>query len=124
MYREYRLRHRACSILWWPVRRWHFGVGGEQFAIARTLAAAGLQSGRGVRQKKGEAMSEVTIKVEGMTCAGCVRNVSKVLKALPGVNGAHVSLERESATVEYDPEQVDAVTMRQAVEDAGFDAPA
>jgi copper chaperone len=69
-------------------------------------------------------MSEVTIKVEGMTCAGCVRNVTKLLKALPGVSGAHVSLERESATVEYDPEQVDAVTMRQAVEDAGFDAPA
>ncbi|MDR3213228.1 MAG: heavy-metal-associated domain-containing protein [Azoarcus sp.] len=68
-------------------------------------------------------MSEVTIKVEGMTCAGCVRNVTKVLKALSGVNGAHVSLERESATVEYDPDLVDAVTMRQAVEDAGFDAP-
>ncbi|MDR1661933.1 MAG: heavy-metal-associated domain-containing protein [Azoarcus sp.] len=69
-------------------------------------------------------MSEVTIKVEGMSCAGCVRNVTKALKVLPGVNAAHVSLERESATVEYDPEQIDVVMMRQAVEDAGFDAPA
>lgn len=68
-------------------------------------------------------MSEVIIDVKGMTCANCVRNVTKVLKALPGVSSVHVSLERECATVEYDPEMVDAVTMRQTVEDAGFDAP-
>ncbi|MDR0716706.1 MAG: heavy-metal-associated domain-containing protein [Azoarcus sp.] len=68
-------------------------------------------------------MGEVTIKVRGMTCNGCVGNVTKVLESLPGVNGAEVSLERETATVSYDPERVEVAAMRQAVEDAGFDAP-
>ena len=30
-------------------------------------------------------MNETTIKVEGMSCGGCVKNVTGVLKGLPGV---------------------------------------
>jgi len=68
-------------------------------------------------------MSEVTIKIEGMSCNGCARNVAKALEALPGVTGAEVSLEQACAVVQYDPAAVDATAMRQAVEDVGFDAP-
>ncbi|MDR1854713.1 MAG: heavy-metal-associated domain-containing protein [Azoarcus sp.] len=68
-------------------------------------------------------MSEITLKIEGMSCGGCVRNVTKVLEALPGVSAAQVSLEAGSATVQYDPAKVDVAAMRAAVEGAGFDAP-
>ncbi|THF64374.1 heavy-metal-associated domain-containing protein [Pseudothauera rhizosphaerae] len=68
-------------------------------------------------------MSEVTIKVEGMSCGGCVRNVTGVLKALPGVSEAEVSLEGASARVNYDPAQVTPEQLRTAVEAAGFDSP-
>ena len=68
--------------------------------------------------------SEVTIKVEGMSCGGCVRNVTGVLKALAGVEDAQVSLEQGSATVRFDPARVSVEALRAAVEDAGFDAPA
>jgi len=69
-------------------------------------------------------MSEVTIKVEGMSCGGCVRNVTGVLKALPGVEDAQVSLEQGSATVRFDPARISVEALRAAVEDAGFDSPA
>ncbi|MCL1860874.1 MAG: heavy-metal-associated domain-containing protein [Proteobacteria bacterium] len=68
-------------------------------------------------------MSEITIKIEGMSCGGCVRNVTKTLEALSGVTGAEVSLEKACAVVQYDPALIDATAMRQAVEEAGFDAP-
>jgi copper chaperone len=68
-------------------------------------------------------MAEVTLKVLGMTCGGCVRNVTRVLTSLSGVSGAAVSQEQASATVQYDPDQIDLAALRQAVEDAGFDAP-
>jgi copper chaperone len=68
-------------------------------------------------------MSEVTIKVQGMSCGGCVRNVTNVLKSLSGVNEADVSLAQASATVQYDPGQIDPAALRQAVEDAGFSSP-
>ncbi|MDR3086775.1 MAG: heavy-metal-associated domain-containing protein [Azoarcus sp.] len=68
-------------------------------------------------------MDEVTIKVQGMTCGGCVRNVTRVLEALPGVSEVKVSLEQASATVRYDAGKLGIAAMRQAVENAGFDAP-
>jgi copper chaperone len=69
-------------------------------------------------------MTEVTIKVEGMSCGGCVRNVTQVLKALPGVADAVVSLEDASAVVRYDPALVGLAALHQAIENAGFDVPA
>ena len=68
-------------------------------------------------------MDEVTIKVQGMTCGGCARNLTKTLEALPGVSAANVSLEQANATVRYDPNKLDITAIRQAVENAGFDAP-
>jgi len=66
-------------------------------------------------------MSEVTLRIEGMSCGGCVRNVTETLKALPGVAGAEVSLEQACAVVQYDPAIVDVAVMCRAVEEAGFD---
>jgi copper chaperone len=68
-------------------------------------------------------MAEVTIRVEDMSCGGCVRNVTTVLKALPGVEDAQVSLDTAQAVVRYDPQRVSVDTMRAAVEDAGFSCP-
>lgn len=69
-------------------------------------------------------MEEVTIKVEGMTCGGCVKNVTGVLKALPGVQDVQVSLQDAAATVQFDAASVGVAELRAAVEDAGFDSPA
>lgn len=68
-------------------------------------------------------MAEVTIRVEDMSCGGCVRNVTTVLRGLPGVEDAQVSLEGAQAVVRYDPAQVSVDAMRAAVEDAGFNCP-
>ena len=41
----------------------------------------------------------VTLAVEGMTCAGCVRGVERALLAVPGVTSANVNLATEKAVV-------------------------
>lgn len=69
-------------------------------------------------------MAEATIKVEGMSCGGCVRSVTEALKAQPGVGSAEVSLEMAQARIDYDPALVSVERLRQAIEDAGFDSPA
>lgn len=68
-------------------------------------------------------MAEVMIKVAGMSCGGCVRNVTGVLKAMPGVTEAEVSLDDGTARVVFDPALVGQEQLRQAVSDAGFDTP-
>jgi copper chaperone len=68
-------------------------------------------------------MEQAVVKVGGMTCSGCVRSVTNVLQALPGVETAQVSLEQGAANISFDPQQIDVATLRQAIEDAGFEAP-
>ena len=67
-------------------------------------------------------MESITIKVEGMSCGGCVKSVTNVLTALPGVAKAEVILQPGEAKVEFDPAQVTREAMAQALADAGFEA--
>ena len=67
-------------------------------------------------------MQEIVIGVGGMSCQGCVKNVTGVLQALPGVERVEVSLEAGQATIAFDPEKVGQEQFKAAIEDAGFDA--
>ena len=65
---------------------------------------------------------EVLVGVGGMSCQGCVRTVTGVLQSLPGVEKVDVSLDPARAHIFYDPERIDVVRLRTAIEEAGFDA--
>ncbi|HJW26095.1 MAG TPA: cation transporter [Rhodocyclaceae bacterium] len=67
-------------------------------------------------------MENTIIKVGGMSCQGCVKNVTGVLTALEGVQSAEVSLEAGEASVAYDAARVSREALKGAIEDAGFDA--
>ena len=67
-------------------------------------------------------MEEVTIKVGGMSCQGCVKNVTGALSATAGVDSVAVSLEAGEARVSYDPATVSANALRAVIEEVGFDA--
>ena len=67
-------------------------------------------------------METAVLKVGGMTCGGCVGSVSRVLKALPGVVDAQVSLEQGEARVSFDSAVVNVAQLKGAIEDAGYEA--
>lgn len=67
-------------------------------------------------------METVKIKVEGMTCQGCVRSVTNVLTRQPGVTSAQVSLENAAAEVSFDPSKINAADLSAAIEAAGYHA--
>ena len=68
-------------------------------------------------------METVTLKVDGMTCGGCVASVTRVLKATPGVSRrrGHGS-KPNSATVTFDPARTSVPALKAAIEDAGYAA--
>jgi copper chaperone len=68
-------------------------------------------------------MATAEIKIEGMSCSGCVSSVTRSLKAVPGVEGVDVSLDEASAKVTYDAALTGVPELKRAVERAGFDAP-
>ncbi len=67
-------------------------------------------------------VTRVTIGVQGMTCASCVRYVEEALTEVPGVESASVNLATERATVELDPLTVPASLLSDVLDDAGYAA--
>ena len=68
------------------------------------------------------AKSTLELKVEGMTCDGCVRSVERKLLKVAGVESARVNLGAGKATVEYDDTQARADQFIAAVEQIGYHA--
>lgn len=66
-------------------------------------------------------MATATITVKGMTCGGCVTSVTKALTGVQGVQEAKVDLEGAKATVTFDESKTNVGSLKEAVEDAGYD---
>ena len=66
------------------------------------------------------AAGDISLPIEGMTCASCVRRIEKRLARVPGVERAEVNLATEQAHVVYDPALVDVPALTNAVEQAGY----
>ena len=65
-------------------------------------------------------MQTETLKVTGMTCGGCISNVTHALKAITGVGDVTVSLSAGEATVQYDERLTSPDQLKSAVKGAGY----
>ena len=66
-------------------------------------------------------MTEITLELEGMTCAGCAARIERGLNDLEGVQ-ASVNLATEKAAVRYDETSLDVGALLAAVEAIGYRA--
>ncbi|MBV1864505.1 MAG: heavy metal translocating P-type ATPase [Rhodobacteraceae bacterium] len=68
------------------------------------------------------ASQEVTLNIEGMSCASCVGRVEKALKAGDGVLDASINLATETALVRYAAKATTVGEIAQIVTKAGYPA--
>jgi copper ion binding protein len=61
-----------------------------------------------------------TYLVEGMTCSGCERTVSKVVGNIEGVKSSKADLASSSISVEYDPSKVTIDNIKTAINKVGY----
>lgn len=66
-------------------------------------------------------MENATVKIEGMTCMGCVASVKRVLGGLDGIDHAEVTLKPAQAAVTYDPARIGLDAIKTAIADAGYE---
>ncbi|MFQ5812480.1 MAG: heavy metal translocating P-type ATPase [Anaerolineae bacterium] len=64
---------------------------------------------------------QITLPVQGMTCASCVAHVERALKKVDGVADVNVNLATEKASVEFTPEGTEVSQLISAVRDVGYD---
>ena len=67
-------------------------------------------------------MQTTILNITGMTCGGCVNGVTTALKAVPGVSGVFVSLDKAEATIQYDELTTGKDALKSAVMHAGYGA--
>uniref|UniRef100_A0A8D3EEP0 P-type Cu(+) transporter n=1 Tax=Scophthalmus maximus TaxID=52904 RepID=A0A8D3EEP0_SCOMX len=58
----------------------------------------------------------VLLRVKGMHCRSCVVNIQDNIAMLPGVTSVEVSLEKEKASICYDPLSITVPQLQQAIE--------
>ncbi|MDP4032306.1 MAG: heavy metal translocating P-type ATPase [Pseudorhodobacter sp.] len=90
----------------------HLGAQAMPGAVVAAIKGAGYEV----------VPEEITLQIEGMTCASCVGRVERALLAVPGVSDAAVNLATESALVRLVAGQADAAALIMAVAGAGYTA--
>ncbi len=90
--------------------------------IHKTRTGTEKASAEGTPVQVRQAPAEVTLLLEGMTCASCAARIERNLKKVPGVETAAVNLATERGVVTYHPQQVDVSGLIGAVEKAGYGA--
>ncbi|KAK3309681.1 E1-E2 ATPase-domain-containing protein [Chaetomium strumarium] len=76
----------------------------------------------GVFPTHGPATTITTVAIQGMTCGACTSAVESGFKDVPGVKHFSISLLSERAVIEHDPRLVTTESIREIIEDRGFDA--
>nr|XP_021142531.1 copper-transporting ATPase 2 isoform X4 [Columba livia]XP_021142532.1 copper-transporting ATPase 2 isoform X4 [Columba livia]XP_021142533.1 copper-transporting ATPase 2 isoform X4 [Columba livia]XP_021142534.1 copper-transporting ATPase 2 isoform X4 [Columba livia]XP_021142535.1 copper-transporting ATPase 2 isoform X4 [Columba livia] len=65
---------------------------------------------------KTSGTATVAVRIEGMHCKSCVRNIERNISDLPGIQSIKVSLEHKHAVVEYSPNLITLSALQQAIE--------
>ncbi|KAJ6792755.1 copper-transporting ATPase RAN1-like [Iris pallida] len=64
----------------------------------------------------------IEVRVTGMTCSACTGSVEAAVAGVRGVVNASVSLLQSKASVVFDPDSAKEEDIKEAIEDAGFEA--
>lgn len=65
-------------------------------------------------------MERVEIRVDGMTCGGCVKSIQNALNNRDGVASAAADLDSSMVAIEFDSGVIQQDAIEQAIVDAGF----
>ncbi|MBO3810279.1 MAG: cation-translocating P-type ATPase, partial [Candidatus Brockarchaeota archaeon] len=71
--------------------------------------------------KNGE-MKKISLKVDGMECAGCAVTIEKALIRTKGVSNVSVNFVTGKAILEYNPKEVSIDEILKVIEDTGYRA--
>ncbi|KAL6992138.1 serine/threonine protein kinase Ran1 [Sarracenia purpurea var. burkii] len=69
-----------------------------------------------------ENMKRIQVRITGMTCAACSNSVEGALRSINGILRASVALLQNKAEIVFDPNLVKEEYIKNAIEDAGFEA--
>ncbi|MEK0191609.1 MAG: copper-translocating P-type ATPase [Oscillatoriales cyanobacterium] len=67
-------------------------------------------------------MDNLTVKLQGMSCASCASSIEQAIKSVPGVIECNVNFGMEQASIQYDSQKTSLATIQATVDAAGYKA--
>ncbi|CAG0901345.1 unnamed protein product, partial [Darwinula stevensoni] len=75
-----------------------------------------------MRKPEDSKVMECKVRIEGMTCQSCVKNIEGTLGTLSGIKTVKVNLAEKLGIVMYNPSLISAKEVRDQIDDMGFEA--
>lgn len=69
-------------------------------------------------------MEQITLQVQGMSCGHCVNSIEGSVGELKGVKSVKVHLDKGTVEIEFDSNSVSLETIKEEIEDQGYDVAA
>ena len=111
---------KAEAVVWYDAKQTHPAELRDQ--IEDMGYDASLTAQNESEHLPGDSSQTCLIRVEGMTCQSCVKNIEGNIGKQNGVKDVVVSLETKEATIRYEPLSTSPEALRNQIEDLGFDA--
>jgi Cu+-exporting ATPase len=67
-------------------------------------------------------ISEVKLRISGMTCTSCVQSIDSALKKRDGIDFSGINLVDKTAIVKYDPRKLNVNEIKKTIKDTGYEA--
>lgn len=67
-------------------------------------------------------MEQATLKLQGMSCAGCANAIENAIRSVPGVDECSVNFGMEQASIQYHSSRTNLQQIQAAIADAGYSA--
>jgi copper chaperone CopZ len=90
------------------------------FVFVIFAVSCGQNSSKGEKSEVVQEASLMEVSIGGMTCTGCEQTITASISKLEGVKSVKASFTTGKAVVEYYPEKVDTLKIREAVNGSGY----
>lgn len=90
------------------------------FFMVLTLSCCGGKGPKAAEEPA--ATATVDLSIGGMTCTGCENTICSNLEKLPGVKSVTASHTEGKAIIEYEPDKVDTLKLKETVDALGYKA--
>jgi len=91
------------------------------FILAALLAISCGRDKKIIKEGMPLEVSNIEVSIGGMTCTGCEQKIQAGVSKLDGIKSVKASHTAANALIEYYPDVVDTVKIREAITVSGYD---
>jgi copper chaperone len=89
-------------------------------AVILTAVSCSSNKGRNINAGMKTEPSVIEVSIGGMSCTDCEQTIQKRVGELEGIKSVRASWVAGSAVIEFFPDKVDSVKIRQAITGSGY----